>query len=384
MKVILFVLSFMSILNSIAQEISSKDIISKGYTFSNGSQARYNYGNDKGFIVLERIDKVSFDMAKSAINNEPFNYFSSLREYSSELKRKIFIEDNQDVYNLYLDTLNSIKKFYLNSFEYKTIHISKSEIGEYDLETKSFYSYYNFNRYMDELKMRLEKGQLFFDGNYYTGVPNIKQDIIKEGAYNELRTEFLIEDERIALDIENNGMDIVLCYNRLNNESDTIELRKVLVDVDGKLIFDWGEYRYIDSLIEVVTNEKYPNSITSQIESRTKRPTELDLPDSLKNMDNAVIENMAYYEGGEANYRRNSLIYPAQAVDMGIEGKVLAKFTVNEVGDVVDIMILESPNRLLSETVKSYLENMGKWVPATKKGKYVSSSFMIPFNFRLN
>ena len=79
------------------------------------------------------------------------------------------------------------------------------------------------------------------------------------------------------------------------------------------------------------------------------------------------FERAASYPGGKvafSEYIINNLNYPQDARKEGIEGTVYVKFTVSEVGEVLDIEIAKGIGYGCDEEVVRVFENMPVWVPA--------------------
>ncbi|MEM1117289.1 MAG: energy transducer TonB [Bacteroidota bacterium] len=74
--------------------------------------------------------------------------------------------------------------------------------------------------------------------------------------------------------------------------------------------------------------------------------------------------------------------YPEFARRAGIEGQVVVQFVVDERGNVVDPVVLRSPNDLLSEAaVKAVQES--RFTPGQQRGRPVKVRFAVPVTFRL-
>jgi TonB family protein len=79
---------------------------------------------------------------------------------------------------------------------------------------------------------------------------------------------------------------------------------------------------------------------------------------------------------------QNMIGYPADAKDARIEGKVLARVTIDESGNVISSEIVESPSSILSEAVSKKIDNL-KFNPAKLNGKPSKSKVEVPFIFVL-
>ena len=74
--------------------------------------------------------------------------------------------------------------------------------------------------------------------------------------------------------------------------------------------------------------------------------------------------------------------YPEFARRAGIEGQVVVQFVVDERGNVVDPVVLRSPNELLSEAaLKAVRES--RFTPGQQRGRPVKVRFAVPVTFRL-
>lgn len=92
------------------------------------------------------------------------------------------------------------------------------------------------------------------------------------------------------------------------------------------------------------------------------------------------------FPGGEvalANYLNENIIYPQEAIEKRIEGRVYVSFVVDSLGNLNDILILKGVNSLLDEEAVRVIKAMPLWTPATHKGKNVNCNYNLPINFIL-
>lgn len=76
--------------------------------------------------------------------------------------------------------------------------------------------------------------------------------------------------------------------------------------------------------------------------------------------------------------------YPEQAKSLGVQGKVIVRFIIDENGKLIDPEISKSDNPLLDEAALNALANCPDWAPARYKGKPVKVYFTLPITFKLN
>ena len=75
--------------------------------------------------------------------------------------------------------------------------------------------------------------------------------------------------------------------------------------------------------------------------------------------------------------------YPDLAMDMGIEGKVVLRFRVDEYGNVSNIQVIKSGGYLLDQAAMAAVSRT-EWIPATHNSQSFSVLFQLPFKFCLD
>jgi protein TonB len=116
-----------------------------------------------------------------------------------------------------------------------------------------------------------------------------------------------------------------------------------------------------------------------------------DAKDSSKNNEDKdeiyeVADVMPEYPGGvEAMFQflRDNMKYPIEALDEGIQGRVLVQFVVNKKGSIKDIEVYKSVHPLLDKEAIRVVKSMPKWNPGMQKGKPVRVKYTMPIMFRL-
>lgn len=99
------------------------------------------------------------------------------------------------------------------------------------------------------------------------------------------------------------------------------------------------------------------------------------------------VEQMPQFRGGTQldfkKYIQEQIIYPKEAIEAGIEGRVFVSFTINEKGEIEDIKIVRGVDPLLDNEVLRVLKLSPKWTPGKQRGKPVKTSFTIPVEFKI-
>lgn len=99
-----------------------------------------------------------------------------------------------------------------------------------------------------------------------------------------------------------------------------------------------------------------------------------------------VVEVMPSYPGDmEAFYKflAQQMHYPKEALENGIEGRVVVSFVVEEDGRLIHFEAISSPSPLLSNEAIRVMRQMPRWNPAKRRGRNVRCQYNVPVMFRL-
>ena len=100
----------------------------------------------------------------------------------------------------------------------------------------------------------------------------------------------------------------------------------------------------------------------------------------------SFVDKQAEFTGGEKELVRwvnQHINYPFFAMENGIQGKVLVKFTIEKDGSISDITVVKSVHKSLDDEAIRLVKLMPKWQPATNNEEVVRSNFTMPFTFVL-
>ena len=75
--------------------------------------------------------------------------------------------------------------------------------------------------------------------------------------------------------------------------------------------------------------------------------------------------------------------YPKEALDKGIEGRVIVSFQINS-NDSVTIRDVRGISKLLEVAAKEIFEKLPTFIPGKQGGKLVPVTFNYPINFKLS
>lgn len=100
-----------------------------------------------------------------------------------------------------------------------------------------------------------------------------------------------------------------------------------------------------------------------------------------------MVETMPEFPGGTAaltDYLKKETIYPEQALEDSIQGRVLLSFVVEKDGSISNPVVVKSSGDVLDAEALRVLSEMPKWNPGMDNGALCRVQYAIPINFRLN
>ena len=115
--------------------------------------------------------------------------------------------------------------------------------------------------------------------------------------------------------------------------------------------------------------------------------TLLDVATSKEDTVYQIVEEMPQYPGGEQalmEFIAKSVVYPEEAKEKNISGRVFVSFVIEKDGSVNEVKVLRGIGGGCDEEAVRVIKSMPKWEPGKMKGKPVRVSYQIPFNFKLD
>lgn len=99
-----------------------------------------------------------------------------------------------------------------------------------------------------------------------------------------------------------------------------------------------------------------------------------------------VVDVMPEFKGGIEKlieFIQKKLVYPKEARELGISGKVIVSFVVDVKGKIQDVKVIEGVHPLLDEEAIRVVKSMPRWKPGSIKNKKVKVEFKLPLSFTL-
>jgi outer membrane transport energization protein TonB (TC 2.C.1.1.1) len=101
-----------------------------------------------------------------------------------------------------------------------------------------------------------------------------------------------------------------------------------------------------------------------------------------------LVDIKPLFNGGTANafseWVNTQLVYPEQAREHGIQGRVILQFTVDANGYVKNVRVLRGVDPLLDEEAVRVVKKSPKWTSGRQDGRAVSVTYTFPVIFVLN
>ncbi len=94
-------------------------------------------------------------------------------------------------------------------------------------------------------------------------------------------------------------------------------------------------------------------------------------------------EQMPEFPGDLNAYLSKNLIYPSDAKENGIQGKVIVQFTIGSDGNIYDVKALRPTYPSLDKEAMRVVKSMPKWKPGKQNGKAVAVRYTLPITFSL-
>ena len=99
-----------------------------------------------------------------------------------------------------------------------------------------------------------------------------------------------------------------------------------------------------------------------------------------------VVEVMPEYPGGMnalMSFLSDNIIYPNEAEEKGIEGRVLITFIIEKNGSISNVEVAESVNPLLDKEAVRVVKTMKKWIPGKQNNEPARVRYTLPISFVL-
>ncbi len=99
-----------------------------------------------------------------------------------------------------------------------------------------------------------------------------------------------------------------------------------------------------------------------------------------------MVEEAPSFPGGVTelyNWLGQNIVYPVEAQEKGIQGRVTIQFVITETGKVLQPKVVRSLDPLLDAEAIRVVNTMPDWIPGKQGGKAVNVRYTLPVQFKL-
>ncbi len=129
------------------------------------------------------------------------------------------------------------------------------------------------------------------------------------------------------------------------------------------------------------SNQILGEQIEEEVTLKTADPSEYGGDDLF-----FIVEEMPLFNGGNhmqfRDYVTDSLVYPKEALEKGIVGRVFVQFIVGTDGKVHDATVVRSADPLLDAEALRVVNSSPDWTPGKQRGQNVAVQFTFPIVFQ--
>ncbi len=162
----------------------------------------------------------------------------------------------------------------------------------------------------------------------------------------------------------------------------------VIVDVvdEDKKMQDQEKIKEDDSKISIKNVAEGAEDFTSQDQMKkdvivVEEPVKVE-PEKIFD----AVEQMPTFPGGDAalyKFIGDNLVYPVQAAEEGVSGRVTIRFVVERDGTVSQVTVARGKHPALDKEAKRVVSKLPKFIPGKQNGQTVRVFYTLPINFKL-
>lgn len=134
-----------------------------------------------------------------------------------------------------------------------------------------------------------------------------------------------------------------------------------------------------DTVASFQEEKKQRVAATTPVKEPVKKSSGKDSHENLEDQDPS-------FPGGDAacfEWIKDNIKYPTEAIEKGIEGRVIVQFVVIKDGKITNEKVVRSVDPLLDEEALRVIRSMPDWIPAKRDRQNIDLLFTLPLTFRL-
>lgn len=142
---------------------------------------------------------------------------------------------------------------------------------------------------------------------------------------------------------------------------------------------------YVPMYFKLNKNAQYTTRPSSSATARAYAKTDASI---IENNDiYTIVDKMPEYEYGESGLSKfiaHNIRYPKDALQQGIEGRILCSFIVGKDGSISNIEVVNGLNSDLDDEAIRVLGLMPKWMPGVNNGENINVKCLLPIDFTID
>jgi len=142
---------------------------------------------------------------------------------------------------------------------------------------------------------------------------------------------------------------------------------------------------YVPMYFKLNKNAQFTTRTSSSATARAYAKTDASI---IENNDiYTIVDKMPEYEYGESGLSKfiaHNMRYPREALQQGIEGRILCSFIVGQDGSISNIEVVNGLNSDLDNEAIRVLGLMPKWKPGENNGEKVNVKCLLPIDFTID
>lgn len=99
-----------------------------------------------------------------------------------------------------------------------------------------------------------------------------------------------------------------------------------------------------------------------------------------------LVEEKPSFQGGDANtfskWVNQQLVYPEEARNNGVQGRVTVQFTITKDGSVKNVKVLRELHPALDNEAVRVVSSSPKWKPGKQRDRAVAVTYTVPVIFQ--
>ena len=183
-------------------------------------------------------------------------------------------------------------------------------------------------------------------------------------------------------------LELGLKYNLMTNYTSFVAIDEVVVNKDGKQV----TVKQPVPMPEGVSDHAIGQGTSALRAARLaavdlkRMPADTHVEEDLEDEVFVVVEDDPEFPGGTDSliaFIQRNLVYPRQAIDNKIEGKVYVTFTIEVDGSISNVRLLRDIGGGCGAEAVRVVKMMPKWKPGRQHGKAVRVQYNLPISFEL-